>query len=609
MKTVFRRVMVSWMAAVFFEYVLLSAELRSLTDIEGTSQMSLLRVSVLTAAGVFLLYAVSHFRNTDRAERWVAVIVFSALALVSLYSSYTLPYLTVCVLIIAGLTFYNVNGTLEFSEIFQNKQSKIFLWITVGLSVCFFAFVSMWTVCRIYSFSTPGFDLGIFSQMFYHLKESGIPLTTIERGGLMSHFYVHVSPIWYLLLPFYALIPIPATLQVLQAAIITSSLIPLWKICKNRGMSGVLRMLFCVLLMLYPAFSGGTSYDIHENCFLTPLILWIFYGIEKKNTAIIAVSALLTLTVKEDAAVYVAVIAVWMIVKGLLNYKQEGKRSFVIGLVIFGVSLSYFFLVTSFLSKSGDGVMTYRYNNFFYGDSSSLFTIVRAVMTNPMKVVYECVDLEKLQFILLTLLPICGLPFITRKYERYILLIPYVLINLMPDYTYQHDIFFQYTFGSTAFLIYLSVVNVSEFKTDRKKLAVLISAVVVSAVCFITVIVPKAVRYPNKCIQNSELYQSMSETLDKIPEDASVTATTFYTVYLSQRDVLYELRYSSLSNILDTEYIVLDVSAESNYSKYADKGKKNGFENFVRIIQNSGYELYADLDGVMVIYRDTKISG
>ena len=76
-----------------------------------------------------------------------------------------------------------------------------------------------------------------------------------------------------------------------------------------------------------------------------------------------------------------------------------------------------------------------------------------------MKVLYECVDPEKLQFLGLTMGPLLALPLVTRKYDRLILLIPYILVNLMSDYPYQHDIFFQYTFGSTACLAYLTVVN------------------------------------------------------------------------------------------------------------------------------------------------------
>ena len=68
---------------------------------------------------------------------------------------------------------------------------------------------------------------------------------------------------------------------------LASAVIPLYLIGKNRGLSGLQRTLLCALLLLLPAYAGGTGYDLHENCFLTPLILWLFYGIEKKNNGVI----------------------------------------------------------------------------------------------------------------------------------------------------------------------------------------------------------------------------------------------------------------------------------------------------------------------------------
>ena len=38
---------------------------------------------------------------------------------------------------------------------------------------------------------------------------TGLPDVSCERDVLMSHFAVHISPIYYLLLPFYALFPSP----------------------------------------------------------------------------------------------------------------------------------------------------------------------------------------------------------------------------------------------------------------------------------------------------------------------------------------------------------------------------------------------------------------
>lgn len=604
-----RRFILSWLIAVVIEYFILPSDLRNLTELDGLAQMSLVRVIGITCCVAFFLTGISLFVKSRIAERWGIVIALIPLAVVGLLASFTWPFLVVCGLMLILATSFAIFGWEKnpLPRIEPKRAHKAYLWVTVGLSVLFFLFVSAWTVGRVYSFCSPTYDFGIFSQMFYHMKESGLPMTTVERDGLLSHFAVHVSPIYYLMLPFYWLVPTPATLQVLQAAVITSAIIPLWLIGKNHGLTGAQRMLVCAILLLCPAFSGGTSYDIHENCFLTPLILWLFFGIDKKNWCVTAIAAVLTLMVKEDAAVYVAVVALWMIVKTVLRHKKLDIYNLLTGVVLLTVSLGWFFFVTGYLAKSGDGVMTYRYNNFMYDGSSSLITVIKVVILNPLKAIYECVDAEKLYFIAMTLLPLLDLPLLTRRYERYILLIPYILVNLMSDYQYQHDIFFQYTFGSNAFLVYLTVVNLADLKINWQRLFALIAATMISAVCFGIVVVPKAMSYPVQAIQYHDYYQDIRETLDTIPEGASVTATTFYTTYLSQRELLYDVRYSSKEHLLETEYVVLNISSTSDYKKYATGGKENGFENLVKLLEKNGYTEYASLEDVVVIYRRADI--
>lgn len=600
-----RRIILSWLIAVVIEYFILPSELRNLAELDGLAQMSLVRVIGFTGVFAVLLTGISLFVRSRSAERLGTVAAFAILALTGLLSSFSWAFIAVCVVVLILLLGFAIYGWDKSKEsiVQPQKAHKAYLWITAALSVLFFLFVSAWTVGRVYSFCSPTYDFGIFSQMFHHMKESGVPMTTVERDGLLSHFAVHVSPIYYLLLPFYWLVPIPATLQVLQAAVITSAVIPLWKIGKNYGLTGVQRMLVCAVLLLYPAFSGGTSYDIHENCFLTPLILWLFYGIDKKNWCVTAIAAVLTLMVKEDAAVYVAVAALWLIVKTVLRFKKLDAQNLITGIALLAVSLGWFYWVTGYLAKSGDGVMTYRYSNFMYDGSSSLVTVIKSVILNPMKAIYECVDQEKLYFIGMTLLPLLGLPVLTRRYERYILLIPYILVNLMSDYQYQHDILFQYTFGSNAFLVYLTVVNLADLKINWHRLFALVAAVIVSAVCFAIVVVPKAMSYPVQAIQYHSYYQGIRDTLDTIPDGASVTATTFYTTHLSQRDVLYDVRYSSKEHLLETEYVVLSISSTSDYKKYATGGKENGFDNLVKLLEKNGYIEYASIEDVLVIYR------
>lgn len=594
-----RQLVIAWLLATLLEYVLLPAGLRELSNLKGLAQMSLTRVLLVTAMVTALLWAVSRY---TKAERWVLVSLFAMLAAASLVASFTAAFAVFCLLVLLILVAYALFGWDETREVTGQTQrdNPIYLWLTAAAAVGFFLFVSFWTVARVQSMCAPSFDFGIFSQMFYYMKETGLPLTTVERDGLLSHFAVHMSPIYYLMLPFYCIVPKPETLQVLQAAVLASAVIPLWLIGKHHGLNGLQRMLVCCLLLLYPAFSGGTGYDIHENCFLTPLILWLLYGIDKKNIAITAVAALLTAMVKEDAAVYVGIVAVYLLVRTLLRRQKGEWWGLAAGASLLLGALAYFFAVTGYLAENGDGVMTYRYNNFLYGDSDSLVTVIAAVVMNPMKALYECVDSEKLGFIAQTMLPLLGLPLLTRRFERYILLIPYILINLMSDYRYQHDIFFQYTFGSTACLIYLVAVNMADLRIAWIRLAALAATVAVSIGFFCSLNVPEAEKYTQYCVTYEAFYDSVRDTLDVIPKDASVTATSFYASYLSQREILYDIQYCSREHMLSTEYVALNIKSSYAYKKYGS------YDNVAKLLEANGYTPIAEKPGTLVVWQKVK---
>ena len=596
-----RHLILGWLLSVAIEYFDLPIELRDLSGLEGMAQMSLSRVIIGLVCISSALFLLSCFVDIAKQERWGIVAAAALILAGSLGISINRSYLAVCAVLMTALVIFGSFGWREHGGI--KSENRIYLGVTVWLSAAFFLFVSAWGVGRVRSFSVPNYDFGIFSQMFYNMKECGLPLTTVERDGLLSHFAVHVSPIYYLMLPAYWLFPKPETLQVLQALVLASAVIPLWKLGKHHGLPEAQRMLVCILLLLYPAFSGGTSYDLHENCFLTALILWVLYGLDIGNTILTVAAALLTLLVKEDAAVYVAVIGLWFVLKTLLHPEGDRNKNLLIGIELLLGAICWFYLVTYYLNTKGDGVMTYRYNNFMYDGSSSLVTVIKSVILNPMKLIYECADPGKVKYMLLTLLPLLALPLLTRRYERYIQLIPYVLVNLMSDYSYQHDVFYQYNFGSTAFFFYLTVVNLAEFKTDWKRIATLAAAVAVSAVCFYKVILPVGIRYPILTVQWREVYQDIRDTLDTVPEDASVSATTYFITPLSQRSVLYDIRYCEKEHILETEYVVMKIGVESEYSNFDTGDMRNGFENLLTYLEENGYRQHAYLEDEVVIYR------
>ena len=595
-----RHLLLAWLTAATAELLLLPAQLKSMNGLKGLAAMSLPRLLIVMGVVLALLESISRLVDR-RQQRWMLVGVFTVLSAVVLTASFTWPFLAACILVFALLIVYARCGwNCDPAPLPSAEKSGLAAGLTAVLALGFFLLVSAWTVARVYAFVTPTYDFTIFAQMFHSMRTTGLPITTVERDGPLSHFAVHVSPIYYLLLPFYMIFPKPATLQVLQAAVLASSVIPLYLLGKRHGLPPFLRTALCALLLLYPAYAGGTSYDIHENAFLTPLILWLLYFVDCKNAPLTAVFALLTMMVKEDAPVYVAVIALWLLLKGILQ--KRGRWELTTGILLLVSSVAYFFAVTAYLASSGDGVMTYRYKNFIYDGSSSLVTVIKAVLLSPMKAVFECVDKEKLEFIGLTLLPLAGIPLLTRRYERFILLIPYILVNLMSDYQYQHDIFFQYTYGSTACLFYLVTVNLADIREQKLRFAALGLALCISASCFGAKILPKAVQYPKDCKTYAAYYDKIRDVLDTVPDGASVAATTYYTTYLSQRDTLYDVRYGSKEHLFGCEYMVLSVTDKYSYKPYAVNGEK-GYENFRDLVLAHGYEKIAEYEGRLEIYK------
>ena len=154
-----------------------------------------------------------------------------------------------------------------------------------------------------------------------------------------------------------------------------------------------------------------------------------------------------------------------------------------------------------------------------------------------------------------------------------------------------------------AFLMYLTVVNAAELKINWQRLLCLTSAAAVSAVFFGSVVVPVAASYPARAVRYHAYYQTIRDTLDRIPEDAAVSATTFYTAYLSQRPILYDVRYGSKEHLLETEYIVLRTTAPHEYRKFETGGKENGLENLIKLLKSHNYVEFAQIEGELLIYR------
>lgn len=460
--------------------------------------------------------------------------------------------LTGCVLLIGLLIWYGLKLLPPLPPL-RGKWEKGLTVTSVTLCGIIAALlIAVVGVYRYLCYWSPCFDFGIFTQMFESMRTTLQPITTCERYESLSHFAVHISPIYYLILPFYALFPVPETLAVAQGVILGSSVIPLALLCKKKGLSNLQTVLLALCLAFYPALHGGTYYDIHENCFLTPLLLWFFYFMEKDSKRApyigMLLFALLTFAVKEDAAVYIAFIALYLILS---------KRRPKFGALLLVLSVAYLLLAVAILNQYGDGAMSWRYENYLQEGQDSLVWVVINAFRNPAYTFSQCFDAEKVEYLLGMLVPLGGgiAIFATKRPSRLILLGPMVLIALMSNYYYQHSLYFQYNFGIIAFLFYLAVVNLAECRGLMKRFLALFLAV--SSIMGFTCLCSPRLGVVDVYESGQATFEVYDEVLEMVDRDRSVAATTFLVPHLYDCKELYEVTRES-----DAEQIVLMTAYE-----------------------------------------------
>lgn len=526
-------------------------------------------VFVAALAIIFTLDLAFPKANIDGYSFAVSTISFAftmALAYKGIDAMYF--YLAVAVAAVFVIFYLWQKNRLPLVGVKFNKFTTLF--IIVFATLVFALFVGMTTVCRYLSYGAPNFDFGIFCQMFHNMKETGLPNTTCERDFLLSHFGVHVSPIYYVILPFYMIFPSPVTLQIAQTVILASAVVPLYLLCRKYNLSNKVTVLIAIMFVAYPAMSGGAMYDIHENCFLAPLLLWMFYFFEKEKWLWMYVFAALTLLVKEDAFVYIIIFALYACIS------RKAVKTCAPLVILAGL---YFAFATYYLSTYGMGVMSNRFSNFIY-DDSGLLGVVKTLILDPAYLFTQLFSASgntpnKLFYAIQILTPVCFLMFFTKKFSRFILVLP-LLVNLIADSPYQYDICFQYGFGISAFFFYLIIMNVSEMGENTKRFVIPAAAVIACLAVFVFVL-PRGGSIKTYA-ENKATYQQMDEILDTIPDDVSVAASTFLLPHIADRSELYEVAYHKSKD--DVDYVVLDMRPgyDVESSVYRDQFLEEGYE-------------------------------
>lgn len=156
----------------------------------------------------------------------------------------------------------------------------------VGATVLIFSFLySYLSYLRFNDFFTGNWDLGIIEQMLWTGSHGYLLFETGDyvNGGDLSFLQIHSTYIAAGFAYIYRLNPVPITLFVIQSVTIASSMVPLYLLARDTGLSKRLSYLCTLAFLLNFSLVSGILFDFHWEAFLPVEFLSLIYLIVKKR--------------------------------------------------------------------------------------------------------------------------------------------------------------------------------------------------------------------------------------------------------------------------------------------------------------------------------------
>ncbi len=468
------------------------------------------------------------------------------------------------------------------------------------VAVAVVVFISLGTIARHGTFSSSCYDFGIFAQMFYSMKEDFTAVTTCERNTFLSHFNVHASFIYYLLLPFYAVFPHENTLLVCQAVLAMGGVIPLYLLAKKHNYHGIMRIAVCMVYIFYAGLLAPSFYDFHENAFLPTLLMWLLYAMDSRHYILFYIMTILTCIVKEDAPLYVICIGFYFLIE-----EKTWKRLH--GLAVMVISGIYFVLISNWMREYGDGEMmaSSRFGNLTIAPGDGFGSIIRNVLVDPAYFFSLFIQEHSLMIVLQIMIPLMFLPFMTRKLHRYLLMIPFIIMNLVvsTSYGYAAGIGYQYIYGPSCLMIYLAFINADDFVYEKRNTIIAMASVasLASALCFIS---GKA-GYIESYNKRADYYQNLEACLDSVPEDGRVIVNTWFLPHLADRKEVYIFDRDDFTKNPEIEEFEESVTGLVDMDHYDFYVMSRGDENTaiaIPYLEQAGWQIFNETEDYIIIY-------
>jgi uncharacterized membrane protein len=480
-----------------------------------------------------------------------------------------LTYLALRSAFAAGLGLPAAGRTwLERARLLAGERSVRWLpFAVVGLSAsAYAAYFAHHTINYHHSGLTLSWDLGLEDNLVWNVAHGGPFMKSSPLAGPVdsSHFGYHATLFAYLLAPFYALWPCAETLLVLQAVLIAAAAIPLFLFAERR-LGGATACVVALAYLLYPGVHGANLYDFHYLP-IGIVFLWsTLYCIDSGRYRAAALFALITLSIREDMAADLAVMA------GFVVLATPRVRA---GLALGVVSVLYFLAMKMAVMPRflhGGESFIWQWSGLTPPEHPGFGGVLMTLVGNPLYALRTLLIREKLLYFVQLAAPLAFLPW--RRPIGFYLTIPGLLFTLLTvDSPPLIQISFQYTAHWVGFLFVAVVVNLEALGAtsarpgageapSRAWLWSVAALTLITSYQWGAVLQRHTVRGGFAAYKfgwtsdDEERYAGLRALIAQLPPEAKVVSSEYLVPHVADRADAYTLRLG----LYDAEYLLFQI--------------------------------------------------
>jgi uncharacterized membrane protein len=387
------------------------------------------------------------------------------------------------------------------------------------------------------TYYTFGFDTGIHDQGIWLLSRFKNPYVTVVGRHYLGH---HTNFISYLFVPAYWLGAGPHLLLLAQTVWLAAGAVPVWLLARDRLGDRWLALPLAAAYLLYPSIEWINYWEFHPDALMVAPLLFAWLFATRERWRWFAVSVVVLLLCKEDAALAVA--AMGAVLAGRRTREQgRGVGAWRIGAITAAVGIGWFLVCTKLLIPTFNAGQAAFYEDMFPQLGSGLGDITKNFVLHPSRFwhlasTHDCITYYRRLLIPVALVAL-GAPVVL------LIAAPQLVVNVSSSLSYTHDIKFHYSSIVDAVVLIATVETIGRFARRPALARVLVGLVFAAALATNANFSPSPlspVYHQGFWGHPSDHVTALDHAVAEVPPDVGVSASYSLVPHFTHRRIVYE---------------------------------------------------------------------